>query len=331
MIIKSLDDNWTSNQRLTGIRPTLASRRYAGDTFPSLQFVPRRCTLGSFCCNLRTMKIVARTSSTKSTIPDYTVKEEDEAVAPSPFSSSNMSERLHHGKQDAPRCTLLDADTVDEVVRGLVYASLAITDDNYKTLRNIATKNPWHVETLKAITGSREKAHQPLSKILKDMNLNIDEHINVAGITRSGFADVHGYIAHNDEIIVLAYRSSTSAFDWLTSVTMESSAWEVDKDIANSGYCSGMEGFCCSSDDFKPCVNSEFYHSFLASLPLIKRNIEPLLAPDQPPRKLFVTGHSLGAGVATLAACYFMLEFDWAVLSHSLIMVTAGVSQNVII
>lgn len=52
--------------------------------------------------------------------------------------------------------------------------------------------------------------------------------------------------------------------------------------------------------------------------------MEPLLAEDQPPRTLFVVGHSLGGGVATVASCYFLLGFDWTKLSHRFVSVTAG-------
>jgi Lipase (class 3) len=281
------------------------------------------------------MKKLARTVSIKSTIPDYAAKEEDEASAGAYFvrvPCKETSERREEAFKNV-RCTLLDPNTVDEVARGLAYASLAFTDEKHNALNTTWKKNPWHIETLKAITGSQEKAERPLSQILEeDMNLEIDEDIDDSGTTRSGqVVDVHGYIAHNDEIIVLAYRCSTPAFDWLSNVPTARRPWDIDKDFRYSGWFSGVDCLGCSSDDFKPCVNSEFYHSFLASLPMIKRNIEPLLAPDQRPRKLFVTGHSLGAGVATLAACYFMLEFDWTMLPHSLIMVTAGVSQRVII
>ena len=48
------------------------------------------------------------------------------------------------------------------------------------------------------------------------------------------------------------------------------------------------------------------------------------MAPDQPPRKLYVVGHSLGAGIATLAGCYFLMEYDWNNLPHSLVNITAG-------
>jgi Lipase (class 3) len=283
------------------------------------------------------MKKVSTAVSIKSTIPDYSAQDYeafvDGRLVTGPFYEMSKLEKPEAAIiKPSILCTRLGKGAVDEVVRGLVYASLAITDDKEKTLHNSCKKSPWNQETLKAITGSRKKAHQPLSQILdEDMNLKIDEHIDVAGSARSGqkAVDTHGYIAHNDEIIVLAYSCSTSAFDWLPTVPTASSAWDIDKDSGFLGYCSGLEFLSCGSvgcgsDDFKPCVNAEFYHSFLASLPSIRRKIEPLLAADQPPRKLFVTGHSLGAGVATLAACYFMLEIDWTILPHSLVMVTAG-------
>ncbi len=43
---------------------------------------------------------------------------------------------------------------------------------------------------------------------------------------------------------------------------------------------------------------------------MIKEYIEPLLAPEQPPRMLYVVGHSFGAGIATMTACYFLTEFN---------------------
>lgn len=261
-------------------------------------------------------------------------------AAPFQASINKIPARLHRRNKEGGHnvhCNL-SRDAVDEVVCGLSYACLAITDDKTNTLRNIATKYPWHVETLKAITGSEKKAHQPLSKILKeDMGLQLDQHIDIVGVTEAGdFLDTQGYIAHNDETIVLAYRCSTSAFDWLANlanVSAASTPWDIEENVAaeRSTFFDGIEAFLCGGDDddddhdeYKPRVNSEFYHNFVASLPLIRRIIEPLLDPDQPPRKLFVTGHSMGAGVATLAACYFMLEFDWSLLPHSLIMVTAG-------
>jgi hypothetical protein len=215
---------------------------------------------------------------------------------------------------------------VSDAVNGMMLASLAITDDKEGTLTKIGKVNPWQIEALRVITGSTERAHLPLSVILRDhiLQLKLDKMIDVSGITADGhFLDTQGYIAHNDEIIVLSYRCTTSAFDWMTNFNCTSSVWEIEKDEESgfSGYCSGFEGLC---DGPKPRVHTGFYNNFLATLPDIKLYIEPLLAPDQPPRKLFVTGHSLGAGIATLASCYFLLQHDWSKTHHSFCSVTAG-------
>lgn len=104
-----------------------------------------------------------------------------------------------------------------------------------------------------------------------------------------------------------------------------SSEWEIEEDVAQgfSGYCSGLEGLCCNSNA-KPRVHTGFYNNFLSSVPAIKEHIDPLLQPDQPPRRLYVVGHSLGAGIATLASCYFLMEYDWENLPHAMVSVTAG-------
>ena len=244
---------------------------------------------------------------------------------------------------------------IEDVIQGMKYASLAITDDKEGTLKNIGKLNPWQVQALKIITGSEEEAHKPLTYLLKQhLNLKCDTIIDISGLTKGGhFLDTQGYIAHNDDVIVLSFRCTTSIFgkknwiinewwrgdaieinsfctnalvkDWLTNLNSTSSEWEIEVDVAQgfSGFASGLEGLCCNSAP-KPRVHTGFYNNFLATVPLIKQYIDPLLKADQPARKLYVVGHSLGAGIATLAACYFLLEYDWNTLPHSLVGVTAG-------
>ena len=103
---------------------------------------------------------------------------------------------------------------IDDVIKGMKYASLAVTDDKEGTLKDIGKMNPWHIEALKIISGSEEEAHKPLTYLLKEyMQLECDTIIDVSGITKGGhFLDTQGYIAHNDEVIVLAYRCTTSVF-----------------------------------------------------------------------------------------------------------------------
>ena len=119
---------------------------------------------------------------------------------------------------------------IDDLVLGMKYASLSITDDKPKTLKNVGKSNPWHIEALTVITGSEEAAHQPLTQILKEhMDLTCDHIIDISGFSSAGHAlDTQGYIAHNDKVIVLSYRCTTSANDWLTNLTTTSSEWEPE-------------------------------------------------------------------------------------------------------
>jgi hypothetical protein len=220
---------------------------------------------------------------------------------------------------------------IDEVVLGTKLACVAITDDEEGSLAKVGKLMPWHIEALTVITGSKEEAHKPLSTILSThFDLRLDKFIDISGFAGRFFLDTQGYIAHNDEMIVLAFRCTTSAFDWMTNFTTTTSEWEPEIDIpqGHSGHFSCMSGMCCE-DEYKPRVHTGFYNNFLAIAPLIKKYIDPLLAPDQPPRKLFVAGHSLGAGIANMATCYFLLHHDWAQLRHKLVCVTAGSPRSV--
>jgi len=216
-----------------------------------------------------------------------------------------------------------------ELLFGMKLACLAITDDKPFTLQKIGKTNPWQVEAIKLIAG--DQSHAPLTDILySQFGLFTDHILDVSGMNNAGhILDTQGYIAHNDEIIVLAYRCTTSPADWLTNLTTTSSAWEINEDVAqgHSGALSFLEGYACcnGSTEVKPRVHTGFYNNFLATVPMIREFIEPLLAQDQPRRTLYVVGHSLGGGIATMATCYFLLGgHDWANSKHKLRVVTAG-------
>eukprot|EP00957_Ditylum_brightwellii_P058021 4399781-Ditylum_brightwellii.AAC.1 len=122
------------------------------------------------------------------------------------------------------------------------------------------------------------------------MDLKCDDIIDISGFRHRYAIDTQGYIAHNDEMIVLAFRCSTTGLDWLTNIQSSSSAWEpeIDTEQGHSGALSCIEGLCCRGEEtYKPRVHTGFYNNFLAAAPTIDKHIAPLLAPDQPPRKLY--------------------------------------------
>jgi len=93
---------------------------------------------------------------------------------------------------------------IDDVLLGTKLACIAITDDNEETLAKVGKMNPWHIEALKMITGSEEEAHKPLTHILdKHFNLKCDKILDLTGWSGGRPIDTQGYIAHNDEIIVV--------------------------------------------------------------------------------------------------------------------------------
>jgi hypothetical protein len=135
---------------------------------------------------------------------------------------------------------------IDEVVLlGTKLACVAITDDEEGTLAKVGKMMPWHIEALTVITGSEEEAHEPLSKILSThFDLKVDKFIDISGFAGRFFLDTQGYIAHNNETIVLAFRCTTSAFDWMTNFTTTTSEWESEIDIpqGHSGHFSACQG-----------------------------------------------------------------------------------------
>jgi len=232
---------------------------------------------------------------------------------------------------DAARAKKPGAVRIDEVLLGTKLACISITDDNEGTLATVGKMNPWHIEALKMITGSEEEAHKPLTHILdKHFNLKCDKILDLSGWSGGRPIDTQGYIAHNDEMIVVSFRCTTSALDWMTNLATTSSEWELDEDVAqgHSGMLSCFEGRCFVKGPKKPRVHTGFYNNILKTIPYLQEHVDPLLAPDQPARKLYVVGHSLGAGISTMATCYFLQHHDWAKLPHKFINVSAGTPRS---
>eukprot|EP00980_Cylindrotheca_fusiformis_P005149 scaffold1089_cov117-Cylindrotheca_fusiformis.AAC.12 len=226
----------------------------------------------------------------------------------------------------------LEGAVLEEVTKGVMLAVLAVTDSNSNTLERVRREAPWDAEAIKLVTGSEDQARKTLGTILKeDMDLMLVKEFEVVGMTEKGkIIDFQGYVAHNDDHVVLSFSSRTPTFDWLTDFDDSTTPWNVreeEEEIENTnpmrGMCLMLEGFGCKRGA-TPSVNSFFYQQFVKTIPIINDYIKRYLRPLERPRTLHVVGHSLGGGIATLAACYLMLEYDWNDLKHDLVVVTSG-------
>lgn len=228
----------------------------------------------------------------------------------------------------------LEGAVLEEVTKGVMLATLAVTDSNPNTLDSVRKESPWDAEAIKLVTGSDEQARKPLGTILKeDMDLTLVKEFEFVGKTgdkKERAIDFQGYVAHNDDHAVIAFSSRTPAFDWLADFDKSTTLWKVKEEQdamqpAMPGFCLMLEGFGYKQQDSNlPTVNSFFYQQFIKVLPIMKKYIRRYLRPLERPRTLHVVGHSLGGGIATLAACYLMMEYDWNDLKHDLVVVTSG-------
>uniref|UniRef100_A0A7S3PC07 Fungal lipase-type domain-containing protein n=1 Tax=Amphora coffeiformis TaxID=265554 RepID=A0A7S3PC07_9STRA len=220
---------------------------------------------------------------------------------------------------------------VEEALFGMKMAHLSCTDDSDERLKGSGANTK---EALKEIVGS-DDLDKPLSELLsKHFDLKLDCWMDESGFRWGRPVDTQGFIASNEDMIVLSYRFSTTTLDWMTNLSTASSEWEpaVDELIGHAGLCSCYDGLFTKwfTSRGKPRVHTGFYNNFLYTLPMIRQHIlQPLLASNAKPRKVYICGCSLGAAISTMAFC-FLLEELYPTLAnpdavhHKLIHVTAG-------
>jgi hypothetical protein len=218
---------------------------------------------------------------------------------------------------------------VDEMIYGLKMAHLSCTDDTAERLDKAGENNTF--EALKWIVGGdANEARRPLTELLKDyFGLTMDCWIDESGLKHGRAVDTQGFIASNEDTIVLSYRFTTSKMDWMTNLSMTTSEWEPDSDARigyHAGHLSCLDGcFAKIAGNGKPRVHTGFYNNFMHTLPMVRKYIvEPLTRPGCPPKKVYICGCSLGAAIATMAFCYVVLKVPLESLEHKVLSVTAG-------
>ena len=217
---------------------------------------------------------------------------------------------------------------VEEMIYGIQMAHMSCTDDSEGRLEGAGANT---VEALKLIVGE-DNVRKPLTDLLKErFNLTLDCWIDESGLRVGRAVDTQGFIASNDDTIVLSYRFSTSLLDWVTNLSMTTSEWEPDVDalLGHAGVCSCMDGWMrgFTKGERKPRVHTGFYNNFVYTIPMIRKHIlEKILRQDATPKKVYVVGCSLGAALATMAFSYVILEASPLLMNmdHKIISVTAG-------
>ena len=230
-----------------------------------------------------------------------------------------------------------------DMIFGVKMAHLSCTDD---TPTRLQTSGANTLATLQHIVGS-DDFRKPLSTILRDtFNLEMSCWMDETGFFYGRPVDCQGYIAATPtsqplRTMVLSYRFSTSAMDWMTNLSMTTSEWcpQTSAQLGRAATCSCVAGL--HHFGRKPRVHTGYYNNFVYTIPHIRKHIiEPILSANQvyqeqrkeagdapDPIKIYVCGASLGAAIATLAYIYILFELpldDHTFLPVKLISVTAG-------
>lgn len=158
---------------------------------------------------------------------------------------------------------------VDEMIYGLKMAHVSCTDDSDERLEG---SSPNSLAALEKLVGGDEPEvtlRLPLSQILKQrFDLNLDCWIDESGLKKGRPIDTQGFIASNDDTIVLSYRFSTSIYDWIANLTFTSSEWKLDsdEDLGHAGVFSSMRGWytkMCRPQKSRPRVHTAYYNNFI--------------------------------------------------------------------
>ncbi|OEU07440.1 alpha/beta-hydrolase [Fragilariopsis cylindrus CCMP1102] len=233
---------------------------------------------------------------------------------------------------------------VDEMIYGIKMAHLSCTDDSDTRLVGSSANS---IAALVHLVEGNDMNGSPiehpeifiklkLSEILKQkFSLNLDCWIDESGVRKGRPVDTQGYIASNEDIIILSYRFSTSLFDWIANFNIKSSEWEpaVDEALGHAGLMSSCGGWFtkfCTTKEGKPRVHTSYYNNFIYTIPMIREHIiNKLMKKDGTPKKVYVVGCSLGAAISQIAFCFILEEMtpylkDPNFMNHKLISVTAG-------
>ena len=158
---------------------------------------------------------------------------------------------------------------VDEMIYGLKMAHVSCTDDSEDRLEGSSPNSLAALEKLVGGDQPEVTSRLPLSQILKErFDLNLDCWMDESGLRKGRAVDTQGFIASNEDTIVLSYRFSTSLYDWIANLSFTSSEWKLDSDeaLGHAGVFSTCRGHwtrLCKPSKARPRVHTAYYNNFI--------------------------------------------------------------------
>ncbi|CAE7501743.1 unnamed protein product [Symbiodinium sp. CCMP2592] len=208
---------------------------------------------------------------------------------------------------------------LDDLLLGVKLACLSYTDDQRGTLESLGGTR----KAIEMIAGGPERARRPLSEILQGLGYTVDRifsHLSLFGSVRT--VDAHGFIAHNEQDVVISYRGTTGIVEWLTDLAASPTPFQPHLDQERSSRsCFPAGGRQRQSS---PQAHQGFYDAFLASVCDINQKLMPQLRDTSRPKRLVIVGHSIGGAIAMGALGYLLQAFNFAASPHRILFVSIG-------
>lgn len=215
----------------------------------------------------------------------------------------------------AVRATQPGGIRIEDLMLGVKLACLAYTDDQRGTLEHLGGTR----KAIETLAGGPERARRPLTEILQGLGYVVDRifsHTAMLGSVRT--VDTHGFIAHNDQDIVISYRGTTGIVEWLTDLV--ASPIPFQPHLGSEKHMTS----CLPGRHPQAQAHQGFYDAFLASVCDINQKLMPQLRDLSRPKRLMIVGHSIGGAIAMGALGYLLQTYDFASSPHRILFVSTG-------